>query len=118
MDPNLAPSFADLLAADSDFAMPTTDKDVQAALDSFGATFKKTRGDANVAVRAELLAGLALLHTHHLDLAPLLAALSSPQQLCLATALDLDFPSLGADPTWPIAGRTPHHREEGPGAHT
>ena len=101
MDPNLAPSFADLLAADSDFVMPTTDKEVQAALDSFGAIFKKTRGDANVAVRAELLAGLALLHTHHLDLAPLLAALSPPQQLCLATALDLDFPSLGADPTWP-----------------
>ena len=101
MDPNLAPSFAVLLAADSDFAMPTTDKDVQAALDSFGAIFKKTRGDANIAVRAELLAGLALLHTHHRDLAPLLAVLSSAQQLCLATALALDFPTLGADPAWP-----------------
>ena len=101
MDPNLAPLFADLLGADSDFVMPTTDIDVQEALASFGAIFKKTRGDANVAARAELLAGLALLHTNHRDLAPLLATLSSAQQLCLATALDLDFPLLGADPTWP-----------------
>ena len=64
MDPNLAPSFADLLAADSDFVMPTADIVVQAALASFGAVFKKTRGDANVAARAELLAGLALPHTN------------------------------------------------------
>jgi hypothetical protein len=63
MAANLVPSFADLLAADSDFVMPTTDAEVKDALDSFGASFKKTRGDANVAARADLLAGLALLHT-------------------------------------------------------
>ncbi len=43
--------------------MPTNDKEVQAALASFGAVLKKTSNDANVAVRADLLAGLALLHT-------------------------------------------------------
>ena len=41
MAANPAPTFADMLAADSDFVMPTTDKDVRAALDSFGADYKR-----------------------------------------------------------------------------
>ena len=62
-----ARSFADILAADSNYVMPTTDKEVQAALASFGADFNKKKGDANIATRADILAGLALLHTHHRD---------------------------------------------------
>ncbi len=72
MAANFAPSFADVLAADSEFVMPTSDQDVQAALASFGAVYWKARGPAHTAERAELLASLALLHTHHLNLPPLL----------------------------------------------
>ena len=43
-----AKSFADILAADSNYVMPTTDKEVQAALASFGADFNKKKGDANI----------------------------------------------------------------------
>ena len=50
---NAAASFADILAADSDPAMPTDDKDVRAALVSFGAAFNKRKGDANAVVRAD-----------------------------------------------------------------
>ena len=50
---NAAASFADILAADSDPAMPTDDKDVRAALVSFGAVFNKRKGDANAVVRAD-----------------------------------------------------------------
>ncbi len=100
MAANLAPSFADLLAAELEFVStsqcpPTIS--VQAALASFGAVFKKTCGDAHIADRAELLAGLALLHMHHLNLQPLVAALTVAQQLSLATALELDFQAFGTD---------------------
>ncbi len=53
MGANQVSSFADLLVADSDFVMPTVDKDVQAELASFGAGFKKTKGEANMAARAD-----------------------------------------------------------------
>ncbi len=43
MAANQVSSFADLLAADSDFVMPIVDKDVQVALASFGAVFNKTK---------------------------------------------------------------------------
>ena len=46
MAANPAPTFANMLVADSDFVMPATDKDVRAALDSFGADYKRTRGYA------------------------------------------------------------------------
>ncbi len=59
--------------------MPATDQDVQAVLAAFGASFKKTKGPLNAAARVDLLAGLALLHAHHLNLAPILAALSTAQ---------------------------------------
>ena len=45
-------------AAESDFVLPTTDQEIQAALISFGADFKKMKGDVHAAVRADLLAGL------------------------------------------------------------
>ena len=108
-------SFADLLAADSDFVMPTADKDVQDALTSFGAAFKKTRGDIHAAARADLLAGLALLHTHHADLGPVLPNLSAAQQERLAIALGLDFKALGALASWPalMARRTIAHMAPG-----
>ena len=104
MAANPAASFADILAAESDFVMLTNDKDVQAALASFGAFFQKKHRDANIVDRAELLAGLALLHTHHLDLKPLrvVAVLTIAQQQSLAVALGLDFQASGTDATWPL----------------
>ena len=102
MAANPAPTFADMLAADSDFVMPTTDKDVRAALDSFGADYKRTRGGTHEADRSELLAGLALLHTHHLDLKPLVGALTIAQHQALAKALKLDYASFGKDASWPV----------------
>ena len=58
MAASAAASFADILAAESDYVMPTNDKDVQAALASFGTVFKKNSNDANVALRffADILA--------------------------------------------------------------
>ena len=111
----VAPTFADMLAADSDFVMPTDDKDVQAALTSFGAVFKTTRGDPHIASRADLLAGLALLHTHHLNLQPLMGALTVAQQQVLATALGLDFQAFGTDASWPamLARRVFAHQAPG-----
>ena len=79
MAANAAASFADILAAESDYVMPTDDKDVRDALDSFGAVFNKRKGDANVVVRADLLAGLALLYTHHHNLEPLVKVLTAAQ---------------------------------------
>ncbi len=97
MAANPAPSFADILAAESNFVMPSTDMEVQAALASFGADFNKRKGDANIATRADLLAGLALLHTHHHDAAPLAATLTITQHQVLAMALRLDFAASGTD---------------------
>lgn len=101
MADNLAPSFADLLSADSESVMPTSDKDVQAALASFGAVFRKTNSPAHIVARAELLAGLASLHPHHLNSPSLLAALTTAQQQTSAAALDLDPQAFGADASWP-----------------
>ncbi len=111
----VAPTFADMLAAESDFVMPTDDQGVQAALTSFGAIFKKTRGDPHIATRADLLAGLALLHTHHLNLQPLVGALSIAQQQVLATALGLEFQAFGTDASWPamLARRVIAHQAPG-----
>ncbi len=82
--------------------MPTDDKDVQAALFSLCAIFKRTRKDASVVERADLLAGLALLHTHHHDLASLVAVLTIAQQQTLATALGLDFQAHCTVASWPV----------------
>ena len=101
MAANAAPSFADILAADSAYDMPADDKGVRVALDSFGVVFIKRKGDASDAVRADLLAGLALLHTHHLNLEPLVKVLTIAQQQTLSTALGLDFQAHGTDATWP-----------------
>ena len=102
MAANPALSFADILAAESEYAMPATDSEIQAALLSFGATFKTTRGKVHAAARADLLACLALLYTHHHDAAPLAAALTTAQHQILATALGLDFQAHGADASWPV----------------
>jgi hypothetical protein len=106
MAADAAASFADILAAESDYVMPSSDGDVKAALESFGVVFNKRPGDAHVKTRADLLAGLALLHTHHLNLAPMVQVLTAAQQQTLATALGLDFQAHGADASWPaLLGR-------------
>ena len=106
MAANAAASFADILAAESDYNLPADDKDVRVALDSFGAIFNKRKGDASDATRADLLAGLALLHTHHLNLEPMVKVLTIAQQQTLSTALGLDFQAHGTDATWPsLLGR-------------
>jgi hypothetical protein len=106
MAADAAASFADILAAESDYVMPSGDGDVKAALESFGVVFNKRPGDANVKIRADLLAGLALLHTHHLNLEPMVKVLKAAQQQTLATALGLDFQAHGAVAAWPaLLGR-------------
>jgi hypothetical protein len=100
MAANAAASFAYFLAAETDYVMPTDDKDVRDTLDSFGVVFNKRKGDANVAVRADLLASLALLCTHHHNLDPLVKVLTAAQQQTLATALGLDFQAHGTDAEW------------------
>jgi hypothetical protein len=94
-------SFADILAAESDYVLPSTDAEIQAALVAYGAIFKSTKGKAQVAARADLLAGLALLHTHHADPVALATVLSIAQHQTLATALDLDFQAHGSVASWP-----------------
>ena len=95
------------------------------ALDSFGAIFNKRKGDASDATRADLLAGLALLHTHHLNLEPMVKVLTIAQQQTLSTALGLDFQAHGTDATWPsllgrrivakmVPGSTPKKRKPVP----
>ena len=72
-----------------------------------------------------LLAGLALLYTHHHDLTPLVAVLTIAQQQTLATALGLDFQAHGTDASWPVLlarhivsfqapGQTPKKRKPAP----
>ena len=123
MAANAAPSFADILAAESAYDMPADDKGVRVALDSFGAVFIKRKGDSSDAVRADLLAGLALLHTHHLNLEPLVKVLTIAQQQTLSTALGLDFQAHGTDAAWPsllgrrivaklVPGSTPKKRKQ------
>ncbi len=65
--------FANLLAMSSDFVIATDDEEVKAILDSYGISFKGTRGAAYLALRADLLACVALLRTHHADLEPVLS---------------------------------------------
>ena len=89
---------ADILAAESEYDMPATDEEAQAALPSFGVIFIYTRA-SYVAARANLRAGLALLHTHLHDAAPLAAVLSVAQHQTLATALSLDYKAHGSDAT-------------------
>jgi hypothetical protein len=125
MSANPALSFADILAAESDYALPATDAEVQAALVSYGAIFKTTKSKLQVAARADLLAGLALLHTHHRDAAALATVLTTAQHQTLATALGLDFQAHGADAAWPallarravsqqMPGQSPKKRKPAP----
>ncbi len=54
MATNPAASFADILAEESDFVMPTNDKDARAALASFGAVSEKNFNNAKVAVFSQV----------------------------------------------------------------
>jgi hypothetical protein len=94
-------AFPVLLAESSDIVLPTDDDAVRADLDSYGASFKRTRGPLPTAARADLLTGLVLLHAHHADLGPVLRRLPDGQTQRLADALGLDFAALGALATWP-----------------
>ena len=111
-----APTLAVMLAADSDFVMPTNDKDVQAALAPFGAIYRRTPGEPHISERAELLAGLALPYTSHCNLQPLVGALTIALQQVSATAHGLDFQAFGTDMDrhGPQGGRHPGHKSASP----
>jgi hypothetical protein len=93
-------TFPALLAECSDIVLPIDDDAVKADLDSYGASFKRTRAD--------LLAGLVLLHAHHADLGLVSRRLSYGQIQRLADALGLDFAAVGAPGDWdiPLQGQT------------
>ena len=95
-------SFAELLAQDCDHEIPSTDALVIAALNAYGAVFKKRGKTAEaIASRADLLAGLTWLHTNHATLPIDLARASTSQQKTLADALLLDYDELSKLATWP-----------------
>ena len=95
-------TFPALLVECSDIVLPTDDDAVKADLDSHGTSFKRTRGPLPTAARADLLAGLVLLHAHHADLGLVLRRLSDGQTQRLADALGLDFAAFGAPGDWDI----------------
>ncbi len=64
--PEIEIPFNLLLRADSEQPLPDTDANVVAALDGYGAVFKKNRKEASD--RLELLACLMWVHAHQLDL--------------------------------------------------
>ena len=63
-----------------------------------------TKGSSNPrkAERKELLAGLSWLRLNHDDVAPAPRSISRDQQTILASALELDFQTLGGQTRWPI----------------
>jgi hypothetical protein len=69
-------AFADLLAVSPYLVLLTDDEEFKAVLDSYGISFERTRGVADLAIRANLLACVALLYTHHAELGPVLSKLS------------------------------------------
>jgi hypothetical protein len=74
------PTFAKLLAQDCDLILPTTDDAVIAALHSYGVLFsKRSKKEEAVAARADLLAGVAWIHTNHASLSADLARASKKQ---------------------------------------
>ncbi len=117
MGDNPETSFADLLAAASDFVTPAANEDVQdmLRLTSFGVAFENSTGDDNAAARADLLAGLVLLRAHHVYSGPVLPTLSAAQQERLAVALGLTSAERGAPASWPtlFAGRIIAHLAPG-----
>mmetsp|Transcript_20569 Transcript_20569/g.43199 ORF Transcript_20569/g.43199 Transcript_20569/m.43199 type:complete len:127 (-) Transcript_20569:291-671(-) len=93
-------TFAVLLAADLEHALPTEDEEVQASLNAYGVSFKKNKGNAHVAARTDLLAGITWLSTHHSNLESALPAIPDAQQARLAAALNLDFAKFCKHATW------------------
>jgi hypothetical protein len=80
-----------LLRANSEQPLPNTDVDVIAALDSYGAAFKKAKKEAPA--RLELLAGLMWVHA-------VWSAASVAQHRALATAICLDYDLHAASGAW------------------
>ena len=95
-------TFAELLAADSDHALPDSDDLTVEALQACGAIFS-TRGEseAAIAARADLFAGFTWLHLNHTTLDTDLARASPAQQQVLAKALGLDYGKLSGLASWP-----------------
>ena len=73
-----------------------------AALASYCAKYTKGSSNPRKAERKELLAGLSWLRLNHDDVAPALRRISQDQQTILASALELDFQTLGGQTRWPI----------------
>jgi hypothetical protein len=94
-------TFAVLLVADSEYILPMVDKEVQVVIAAYDLTFKRTKGEANVAFRADLLAGIAWLHLYHADLGAVLKRISADQLSRLALALGLDVAANGLLAHWP-----------------
>ena len=90
--------FSSLLRADSEHPLPDDDKEVTAALVSYGATFKK--GLRSAPDRLNLLAGLMWVHAHQDDLHVAWPAASVAQHRILATALRLDYDELSKTAPW------------------
>ncbi len=64
-------------------------------------TFKRTKGEANAAFRADLLAGIAWIHLHHADLRAVLKRISADHLSRLALVLGLDVAADGLLAHWP-----------------
>jgi hypothetical protein len=65
MASNTETPFSSLLRADSEHPLPDDDKDVTAALVSYGATFQKGKKYIYASDRLNLLAGLMWVHLLH-----------------------------------------------------
>ncbi len=90
--------FSLLLRADSEHPLPDDDKEVTAALASYGANFQK--GKKFAPDRLNLLAGLMWVHAHQDDLHLAWPAASVAQHRILATALRLDYDELSKTAPW------------------
>jgi hypothetical protein len=95
------PSFATLLAEDSDFALPASDPKAIQSLIAYGAIFSRAKKEPKPTERLEILAGMLWLHTNHASPHTALARASAAQQQLLATALGLDYGKLAQLESWP-----------------
>ena len=96
-------TFAELFTTESKNPLPTSDDDIMAALASYGAKYTKGSSNPRKAERKDLLAGLSWLHLNRDDVAPALRRISQDQQTILASALELDFQTLGGQTRWPTS---------------
>jgi hypothetical protein len=98
MGANPETPFSSLLRADSEHPLPDDDKEVIAALASYGANFQK--GKKFAPDRLNLLAGLMWVHAHQDDLHVAWPAASVAQHRILVTALRLDYDELSKTAPW------------------